>query len=299
VFPSPIYPSMYISSLSVGINSNSATFDGLYGAAYTSILYPPSAFLSFFYSASSWVPTDFTFGNSSVSAGFIGQSFISLDEIDSTGALKNTIGLGGLIWTYSDSSSGQGGLRYLTAQASKGALTLKISFIYSDVVGVLNVIGTAVVTPKSLESVISIQNYPYADNGNSLRLNLGVGTAAGSVSVQGSVTHLSSGSGQTGTFLTLDHVASVNGASTPVSISAFTDGNGQADFGNSLLQAQINAKYGAGASFKFVSVTFPAGSANIVYDPSIGAGANPPTSSGVKNVASFFALIIAFAMFLL
>jgi len=295
-----LYSGLYISSLSVDINANSATFDGLYGAAYTGITLSPSAYLTFVYSSSQWQVNgnNYAQANASASAGFIGQTFISLDEIDSTGNPKNTIYLNSLPWSAVDNSVGQGGLRYLTVQATQGTLVIKISFIYSDVVGVLNVVGTAVVTPKTLESVISIQNYPYANNGNSLRLNLGIGSAAGSVSVQGQVTHLVSGNGQSGTFLTLDHVASVNGAATPVSISAFTDGQGQLNFGNSYLQGQVVGKYGAGASFKFVSVTFPAGASNIIYDPSIGAGANPPTSSGIKNVASFLALIIAFAMFL-
>jgi len=296
-----LYSGFYLSSLSVNVNPNSATFDGLYGAAYAGLTFLPSAFLSFVYSSSQWTvnPNDYTQGNSSAAAGFIGKTFISLDEVDGQGNIQNTISFGGLLWSTVDQSVGQGGLRYITIAATSGTLNVKISFIYSNVVGVLNVVGTAVVTPKTFESVISIQNFPYKSTANSVRLNLGVGTAAATASVQGSVTHLVSGSGQTGTFLTLDHVASVNGAATPVSISAFTSGNGQLDFGNDNLKAQIIAKYGAAASFQFVSVTFPAGATNIVYDPSIGAGASPPTSSGMKNVASFFALIIAFAMFLL
>jgi len=295
-----LYSGLYISSLSVDINTNSAAFDGLYGAAYTGLGLSPSAFLSFVYSASQWQVNNNNYAqaNASASAGFIGQVFLSLDEVDSAGNPQSTIPFTTLLWTIADSSVGNGGLRYLTVQTTQGAMTIKISFIYSDVVGVLNVVGTAIVTPKTLESVISIQNYPYANNGNSLRLNLVVGTAAGSASVQGQVTHYVSGNGQSGTFLTLDHVASINGAATPVSISAFTEGQGQLNFGNSYLMGQVTGKYGAGASFKFVSITFPAGAANIIYDPAIGAGANPPNSSGFKNVASFFSLIIAFAMFL-
>jgi hypothetical protein len=295
------YSGLYLSSLSVDVNPNSATFDGLYGAAYAGLTSLPSAYLTFVYSSSQWVinPNDYTQANTSAAAGFIGKTFISLDEVDGQGNVQNTISLKGLLWSTVDKSVGQGGLRYLTIQATQAGMTVKISFIYSDVVGVLNVIGTAVVTPKTFESIISIQNFPYKSTANSVRLNLGVGTAAAAASVQGAVTHLVSGSGQTGTFLTLDHVASINGAATPVSISAFTNGNGQLDFGNDILKAQVVAKYGAAASFQFVSVTFPAGATNIVYDPSIGAGASPPTSSGMKNVASFFALMIAFAAFLL
>jgi hypothetical protein len=285
----------------VSVNPTSATFDGLYGAAYAGIGSLPSAYLSFVLSSSSWSinPSDYTQANASAAAGFIGKTFISLDEVDGQGNIQNTIPLKGLLWSTVDQSVGQGGLRYLTIQTTQGQLAVNISFVYSNVVGVLNVIGTAVVTPKTFESIISIQNFPYKSTANSVRLNLGVGTAAATASVQGSVTHLVSGSGQTGTFLTLDHVASINGAATPVSISAFTNGGGQLDFGNDVLKAQIVAKYGAAASFQFVSVTFPAGATNIVYDPSIGAGASPPTSSGMKNVASFFALMIAFAVFVL
>jgi len=95
-------------------------------------------------------------------------------------------------------------------------------------------------------------------------------------------------------FFTLDHTASVGGTASPVTISGFVDGQGTASLQNDALAAQVTGKYGAAASVKLVSVTFPAGATNIVYDPSIGAGATPP-SAGSRMVVpvflSFFILV--------
>jgi len=292
-----IYSGAYYSSLSLTINPNTANFDGLYGAIYTGIGLVPSAYLTFFDSTSHYQVSGGNYANVNTTAavGFIGVTYISLDEVSPAGATVQTIALNSFLYALQpDSNTGTGGLRYVNFKGTKNNLAVTFTFVVSSVVGVLNVVGNGIITPKSLETIITIANFPYTSTANSVRLNMAVGTASASVLAQTSVTHLTSGTGTSGVFFTLDHTASVGGAATPVTISAFVDGQGSASLQNDQLAAQVTAKYGGTAAFKLVSVTFPAGAANIVYDPTMGAGATPPTSGSRMILPSFLSIVILF-----
>jgi len=97
-------------------------------------------------------------------------------------------------------NTGTGGLRYVNFKGTKNNLAVTFTFVVSSVVGVLNVVGNGIITPKSLETIITIANFPYTSTANSVRLNMAVGTASASVLAQTSVTHLTSGTGTSGVF---------------------------------------------------------------------------------------------------
>jgi hypothetical protein len=284
-----LYSAMFMSSISVNVNANSATSDGLFGTAYAGFGIPPSGYLAFYDSASSWsITSDFVDANVSSSRGFVGSVYASIQEVTPQGNISQTLQLKSMTWSMESSNTGNGSLRYasfLGTSSSQPNLSVRVTYVVSDVVGVLNVAGQAVVTPKSLESIIQISNYSYADSQNFLRLNIGVGTAASTVSAQGSLVRLVSGDGQNSAYFTVDGTAQVNGQPTQVSI--VTQATSKAGFGNDNLAGQVNSKYEGSADFKIVTVSFPPGATEIILDPSIGAGSPPPQiQSGDSSATS-------------
>jgi len=304
-----LYSALFVSSISVGANAASATSDGLFGTAYAGLNIAPSAYLAFYESAANWnVGIDYTDANVSSSKGFVGSVYISLEEVTPQGNVSQTVQLKSMSWSMESKSTGDGGLRYVTflgTLSSQRSLNIRVTYIVSDVVGVLNVTGETVVTPKSLESIIQIDNFTYTDVQNSLRLNIGVGSATSSVQAQGTFVNLVAGDGASGAFFSVASVAQVDGRVTPVQIAAKVAAQADASFGNSNVAGQVSARYEGAADFKIVSATFPAGASQIVLDPAIGAGAAPPavqagtsTSSGQQAgvgtvVPSLFLLLAA------
>jgi hypothetical protein len=302
-----LYTGIFTTSINVDFGSNTASADGIYGAAYAGVSAPPTAYLSYWATNSQWQNsnngiTDYGSANITASAAFIGKVFLSLDEVTPNNVTVQTISLvfslakptSSVTWTLGNSQYGSS-LRYATLVGSivgNSNFKIYLSYLISDVVGVINAPGSAIVTPKSLESVIEIDNFPYQSTANSVRLNLVVGSAAGTVSAQGSVTHFINGNNGNTAYVTLDHSHSADGVITPVSITGWIAGSASAGTGVGNFDAQVRGKYAATASFTFVSVTFKAGAAKIIYDPTIGVGSNPPSSAGVK-VAPFLAIFIA------
>jgi len=298
-----LYTALYVSSLSVEVNPNSASVDGLFGSAYAGVLTPPSAYLAFFDVAAQWQGSANAV-NASVtgSRGVIGQVFISLEEVPvAGGAAVQNILLGGLAWVGTDNSTGVGGLRHLTVKGVQAFginpnFAVYVTYIIPDVVGVLNVPGSPIITPKSLESVIMIKNFPYRSTANAVRLNIGIGAAAdtATVGIQGTKSSVVSGAGGGASYFTVDSTVQVDGQITNAKVSAFANRQTSASFGNPNLAGQIQAKYGAAAEFKIVSVTFPAGANEIVLDPQIGAGSPPPQVNAVdKMVPTLFIVMLA------
>jgi len=264
------FDALYISSLSVTATNTSKTSDGLFGAAYATFGLPPTAYLAFYHSSSMWGtnPNGAMTADVSASDGFIGKSFLLLEEVDTNGTTVRTIPFDQLAWNAGDNKAGKGGLSYITVTANlRGGLVINVTFVVSDVSGILNVTGQPIVTPKSLESIVTISNYTYKAAGNSLKLTIGVGSGEANFQETGTFT---SGSGTNQTYFSLQVVADIDGVTKTVNISGFVKGNSNNMNGN--IAAQVNAKYGRAASFQLVSVSFPAGANTITYDPVIGSG---------------------------
>jgi len=308
-----LFSGIFLSSLSLGANPTSASIDGVYGSAYAGILTPPSAWLAFYDVAANWnVAIGSGVVNASLNAatGAVAQVFISLDEVPAAGGnAVQTILLRDLVWVGTANTTGNGGLNYITLKGTQllgfNSFAVYVTFAVSDVVGVLQGPGSPVITPKSFNSFISIQNFPYQSTANSVRLNMGVGTESGSLTATGianvygqnTVSSVVSGSGEAASYFTLDSTCQIGAKVTKASVSAWQSGQSSASFDNANLVAQVQAKYGVNAEFKIISVTFTAGATNIMMDPQIGVGSAPPApasaSAGEHLLPSVFLIMLA------
>jgi len=293
---SPFYEGVYVNSLSIGLNPMTLNIDDIAGAAYAAITVPPSAYLAFFSIASQFSAngTAYQSVNTSAAEAFMSTIFVKLDEVNSNGVVMQTINLGNLAFVLTTVTTGSPNLRGALFTATQGALSVKITFVASSVVGVLNVPGNVVMTPKTLEAMLEIDNFPYMNTADSVRLTMVVGSAAGAVNVVGSFTQYSSGTGNQGAFFTLSNVAQTDGTITPVQISSFTSANTALSYGNGNFDGQVNATYGAAASFKLVTVTFNPGAKIILFDPAMGVGANYPVSASCRLTFPILSFVIVF-----
>jgi len=104
----PFYSGVYVASQSLVINPGSATFDGLYGAAYTSLVNAPTVWVVFVGAAANWnaanpnMLNNITAANVSAAEAFIGSTFISLDEVTPNGTVVKTLPLQKLLYTIAD-----------------------------------------------------------------------------------------------------------------------------------------------------------------------------------------------------
>jgi len=229
--------------------------------------------------------------NVGASAGFIGTQYIYVTE-KSGSSIVSQKSLGNLIWTLSNSAN-SGALHYVTFKGSDpnpfSSFQVLITFISSDNVGFVNYsYASALVTPKTLESIIEINNYPYQSQSNYLSLTMGVVTGNFQVSGSVSTNNVISGTGDDQVYFSLSNEATINGNSVSVTVSSFTQGSDTISGSNSYIQAQAQGKYGGSINSLIVSVDFPAGSANIVYDPTIGQGTPPLTDNSLSVVAIVF-----------
>jgi len=292
-------------SISVGGTRNSASGDVVYGAASVNVGAFPVAYLAYFDASIGWNSSqNWAQASVNTSAGYIGCAYLKLIEQDAKG---NVVQNSSLMYTYDllklspyfpyvqTESSTSGSLKWVTFQAQwtnpTQPWTFSLSWIVSDVLGLLNQ-GNAVLSPKSLESVVSIQNWPYLSSSNTLSLVIATATGQGSSQDSAYVT----GTGVNQVYFNVNKNAVVGGTLTPVQISGYTKGDFQADLGNADMQAQVVGKYGAQASLQLVTVTFPAGASDIVYDPTIGVGSVPGTTSASPTFTGYVIITIAFVL---
>jgi len=304
------------SYLSVGAQKQPGqlTADIVSGAAYYGIDYHPFSYIAYFNGSLEWtlnetgVDTWATSSDFSTASGYVGAAYLALEETTPNGtvvAVQNLRGAviasanGGVQWSFVDHSAASANLKYVTISGSTSASwSVDITFIAASVAGVLNQSET-VVGPKNFESIIQIQDYPYQSSSNSLSLLIGVGT--GSATYSGTGRSIISASGAAQVYFTANDKVTTENGNTDVAVSIST--NATSYISDDYFSDQLTAKYGASASYHIVTVTFPAGASNIIYDPSTGAGqpmedASPSSSSfAVKTeVASLFlfALLLVF-----
>jgi len=297
--------------LSIGVTGSggSATIDAVVGAVTFNIGSFPYSYVAYFSDSVGWDITG-NWATSSVnsSEGFVASAFQRIIETDVNGNVVANQSLAysddvvaGFTWDGPDTATTNGELSWATYTGSQGSgsWTVSVSYVASDVVGVINQAG-ATVGPKSLESIVEISNWPYQSPNNTLSLVIAV--ASGSASISGN--SFVSGSGNSAVYFTASSNALINAALTPVKVSAFVNGDFNTDINDSNLQAQLQGKYGAQINVKLVTVTFPAGAADIKYDPTVGSGQQvssvPSSNFGVQVVApvGFMAAAALFALFL-
>jgi len=284
-----VYNGASLTSVAVDASKSAAQLDIVYASVTTSILSAPSTYVSYFdANVAKNGSNPFTGILFSAAAAFMSNTYLRINEVDEGGNVVQTKSLVDA-YTVTDSNLQDGGVSSITLKyvTLLGSFSFQLTSVFTNKVGTLNVTGSPLITPKSVETVIQISGWSYTNTANRLMLVMGIGSL--SVSASGSAT-FSAGADATGVFFTLSESALVDGSTGSVSISGLGTITAS-DFGNADLAAQVSLKYGANASFKTVNVTFPAGAKSITYDPSIGAGANPPSSA--TTIGLFSALLLA------
>jgi len=294
----------FFSSVSVGHTQHSTEGDAVWGAAYINVGSIPLVWLAYWNTTVSYDSnTNFNELDVTSSSGYIANSYIFLTEKNPSGAVvkvqslaQEIVKLGSYFdWDIGGAQS-NGGLKWATFTGGPTGQSWKINltFVVSDVIGVIDY-AQAIVSPKSLESIVQITNYPYQNAGNTLSLTIGIAT--GSANAQGSI--IVSGSSQNKVSFAVSNTAIVDGSTRSISVSSFSSGDFDTDFGDSNLKAQLDDKYSGNAEIKLVTVTFPAGANNIIYDPTVTAG-ETISEYIERSAASFttFSMILAAASIL-
>jgi len=288
-------------SYQVTKGKQSRTYDVIGGACYVNANTHPFAYLAYFEATADWsLPISSgqsfaTLSNFTAADGYVGNFFYYLVETNTNGTivarqnlksvqvLTTPSATNGLTYTISDHSTGDANLKYITYTGSLGtsasSFSIELTFIASSIAGVLNVSQT-VVGPKTIESVAHISNWPYQNAANTLSLIMGVGTGAAALSGSGQ-TLISQGAASQ-VFFSVSGTATVSGSNANVNIKVTANTTDVLQTLNANFYTQLTAKYGATASFKFVTATFPAGASDIIYDPSTGVG-NPMTDTSAMS----------------
>jgi len=272
------------------------------GSAYIGIDSVPFSFLTYFqdsYNLSVDISAGQNFADLNVvaSTGYVGTAYISLEETTPNGTLVNTLSLKwatpiietGITWAQTDVDSSDGTLNYVTYNGTDSNSNTKVSitFLISSVAGILN--QNVQISPKSLESVVAISGYPYKNAANSLSLVIGVGTGGVNGTLSGDTIYASGSN----VYFSLSDKVSVGGSLVGASISGYSNGNIDEQVDISSFKSQLQGRYNSDWTFNLVKVTFPAGADNIVYDPAVGSGNSPLSSSS----SSASALAVSFLFF--
>jgi len=304
------YDGVFFTSTSFQANNLSRQLDVVSGSAYVGQGIFPTAVISFFDAMSTWNGATnngnpFNF-NAQDADTIVGKGFISLDEVNSNNVTVQTISLNSLTWTIlsTQPQTNGKGLQWVTFQGVTNKFpnfNVQFTVVFSQVLGLLNVVGNPVITPKTLETILNITNFPYKSTADSVRLNMVIGMGMASLSIQGTA-NFTSGSGNSGSFVHFSNQVQTDGNTKTATITVMEQANGQ--MGSTLIDAQIVAKFSTSHSIMFVSATFPAGAVNIVYDPQATVGADPPnyyttTTGGAHNVTPIIALLFLALMFLI
>jgi len=247
----------------------------------------------------------------SLSEGFVGTAYTYISEVDANGVIVQQFPLSDFTWSSTAVTTSSSTLQYATTTGTLlGQTGFSVSFtlVVSSVVGLVSSGSTpinALVTPKSLEVILEIDGFPYTNVDNSARLTVGVATGSSellanvsSLPVVGNSYALSVGSGLSAVYVTFASQAHVDGNKEDVNISIEVAGS--ADVGGLSTELfSLTSK----VSCKLVNITFPAGSAKIIYDPATGTGAAPvvvaSTSAGQTLYAAMEIITVLSAIALL
>jgi len=287
--------------IDINTGTATATSDGVFSVSYAGLLTAPTTWLGYFKEA---LAVNFTGINNpitisgNVSTGIIGEVIMAVEEVDANNVILSTQNLNGLVWSYSAVNSntqvGQS-INYGTFVGTQliGNFNVSVTFIQSNVVGVIAVGGctTFISSPKAIETIIQIQNYPYQNPAAPGTPRLKIGVGYGTANAQFSGTAQIQNTDASRVYFTAANTAVVDGQTKNVKTVMVT-GNFNADL-TGALTGVISGKYGAQVGAQLVYVNFGKnGAANVCYDPSLGAGAIP----GSAITTSFSILLIVLAI---
>jgi len=286
-----LFNGAWFSSITAQSSLDSASVGGIWGASYCGLNNPPTTILAYFNTSVSYKSvTDWMRWDVSASAGFVGNVFLNVLEKDSNDNIVNTRYLGSLFWVL-ESSNVADGLRTVTFSGVtvEDKFKIYITFILSDILGKIDY-GNAIVTPKSVESIIEIDNYPYKNPKNYLSIVVGVVSGSSSLQAYASATAVQSGSGEDQVYVAFANNAQINNVTTQVKVDAVVTNSSTLQNQNLVIQAQM--RYKAGFDVRLFTITFPAGASAITYDPTMGSGTPPPAVAGDDSFPVWAIIVI-------
>jgi hypothetical protein len=221
-------------------------------------------------------------------------AYTRLVERDPSGAEVKSLNLkgenvitGNFVWTRSAAQT-SGDIKFMTISGtdkSKAGFSVLITFVVSTKVGILEY-GNTVVQPRSLETIIEINGWPYASPSNTLGLEMVVGSGSASLNARELVSTVAGK-----VYFRAASGVTVDGRDAAVSASGWVDVSFSTDIPDSL-KNHLQGRYGSLVSLKKNEIKFPAGAAKIVYDPTIGQGEMISAAFSLHSVSvSFFAML--------
>jgi hypothetical protein len=284
-------------SLAIDGSGQSLTVDIIQGAGYTALFAPPTVWLGYFHAAADWTKSD-DYSKASVAkaAGFMGSVYLSLQE--KVGAeVKQKIPLNELVWDLG--SVTEGDLSFGTWVGKKGVnpgtFKVELTLIKSSILGVLDdSAGGAALTPRSLETIITVTDFPYQDAASGvvvLNIAVGSGKVEANVDVD---RQLKSGTGDDAVYFYASSKVVVDGTVKDGTVSAFANGDVEKSFENENFKAQIKEKFQGDATVQLVSIASPtAGAKSVVFDPTLGQG---PFAAASRLSVAFMVLAVGLAL---
>eukprot|EP00727_Mastigamoeba_balamuthi_P014616 m51a1_g9780 putative C-tail anchored protein (389) ;mRNA; r:1682401-1684066 len=165
---------------------------------------------------------------------------------------------------------------------SRAGWMVKLKFIVSDVIGVINQ-ANAVVAPRSLVVSMDVFNWPYRSTRNFMSL---VYAAAVGNETWDSHTVVTNKGATNNVYFSLSNTAIVDGRSVEVDISGFSNATWESTFESLLLRLQMFLVFKDDWRVKTVEVAFPAGAKHVSHSVALGNGVDPtnaPRSTGSDN----------------
>jgi hypothetical protein len=245
--------------------------------------------------------------NYSATAGFILNSALRLDERDASGATIRSINFKGLQWDVTKGQDASETLYYLTVKGKnflgipslvlKDGESVEFSFFISKTLGVVKFQSVeAVVTPKSLESVISITGWKYVSQDNHLVLVFGSVAGGLGVSGSGSASVISAGTGDNQVYISYSNEADIAGTKHAVVVTHKDEADFKVVVDDAEIQIAVQRAVVAGLAAKITEVAFPAGSNQIIYDPAVGSGPVPVVENSGASAIIISLLVLVFAL---
>lgn len=274
----------------------SLTTDSLVGSAYVELGSFPTNWLAS-YSTNGTFDANVLGFDASKSANFIFSAYPMLIEKNAAGLEVKKYSLAGkltlldltksLSWEKVESST-DGDVKYLVVKGTDSKIagfSITFTFIVSTKLGYLEY-GKTFVHPRSMETVVEIRGWPYAEPTNTLSLVVYAGSGSAAVDATGFV----SAATNSQVYVKFSGRVMVEGKDNTVKLGAWADVTfNEADFPQlSGLKTQLDGRFKSGYSIKRQEVTFPAGANVIIYDPTVGEG--QPINSAATNVISMIAL---------
>lgn len=227
---------------------------------------------------------------------FLVSAYTHLIEKAADGSAVTTKALSTLTWTKASLKT-DGEVKYLVLNGTDATMPgfyISMAFVVSSKIGVLGVANT-VVQPRAIESIIHIVGWPYTNAANTLSLKVVAGTGAADVAGQELVSTIAAANNAKMYFSSAAW-ALVDGVNKTV--SAAWENASPADLLPSL-ETQLTDMFST-PTLKAQLIKFPAGAADIIFDPTVGQGspikagivARSPNSA-VAQVASVLAVLFA------